>query len=251
MQKMVYADRMMAAAARAAIAGAVLALLLLALLHVLSPEFDPAWRVVSEYANGHFGWVLSILFACWAVSSWALAFALRPHLHTLGGKIGIGFLVVSGIGEGLAALFDINQPLHGLADVLGPLGFPIAAILISVAINRSGDFSAWAGGKKPLMWTAFLSVAVLVLMIASIVLLFETYTHAGGQIPADGKSLPLGTVLPHGVIALDGYFNRLLVVVFCVWNIFAASLVVALNPPLRAMPPPGRDLRDRLRAFRR
>ncbi|MDQ6877228.1 MAG: hypothetical protein M3082_05930 [Candidatus Dormibacteraeota bacterium] len=39
-------------AAILAIAGASAALLLLASLHVLSPEFSPSWRMVSEYANG-------------------------------------------------------------------------------------------------------------------------------------------------------------------------------------------------------
>jgi hypothetical protein len=40
-----------------AIAAAAAQVLLLASLHVLSPEFDPAWRVVSEYVNGGYGWV--------------------------------------------------------------------------------------------------------------------------------------------------------------------------------------------------
>jgi hypothetical protein len=47
--------------ARLAIATAVAALLLLFSLHVLSPEFDPSWRMVSEYALGHYGWVLSLI----------------------------------------------------------------------------------------------------------------------------------------------------------------------------------------------
>jgi Protein of unknown function (DUF998) len=106
-------------AASLSIVGAGLVLALLAALHVLSPEFDPAWRVVSEYANGHYGWILSLLFACWATSSWALALAIRPLLHTIAGKVGFSFLIVAGIGEALAALFDINEPAHGLAGVLG------------------------------------------------------------------------------------------------------------------------------------
>jgi hypothetical protein len=44
-------------------------ILLLAALHVLSPEFDPSWRMVSEYALGHYGWVLSLMFLSWAISS--------------------------------------------------------------------------------------------------------------------------------------------------------------------------------------
>jgi hypothetical protein len=57
-------------AAWVAIAGAGAVLLLLAGLHVLSPEFDPSFRVVSEYANGRYSWVLSVMFAAWALSSW-------------------------------------------------------------------------------------------------------------------------------------------------------------------------------------
>ena len=51
-------------------------ILLLTALHVLSPEFSPSWRVISEYALGHHAGVLSLMFVCWAISSWALAFAM-------------------------------------------------------------------------------------------------------------------------------------------------------------------------------
>ena len=51
-----------------AIALTIATLLLLASLHFLSPEFDPSFRMVSEYAFGHYGWVLSLMFAAWGVS---------------------------------------------------------------------------------------------------------------------------------------------------------------------------------------
>src|SRR6266536_807487 len=75
--------------ARLSIAAAAAVLLLLASLHVLSPEFDPSWRVVSEYANGRYGWVLSLMFAAWAVSSWALVFTIRSQVTTRAGKLGV------------------------------------------------------------------------------------------------------------------------------------------------------------------
>ena len=40
--------------ARLALAAAIATLLTLAVLHILSPEFAPAWRMVSEYANGNY-----------------------------------------------------------------------------------------------------------------------------------------------------------------------------------------------------
>ena len=102
-------------AARLSLAAAIATLLTLAVLHLLSPEFDPSWRMVSEYANGGYGWVLSLMFASWAVSSWALAFAIWPQVGTRAGKIGLFFLIAAGIGEAMASVFDINHSLHDLA----------------------------------------------------------------------------------------------------------------------------------------
>ena len=83
------------AAARLAIAAAAVEILLLAGLHMLSPEFDPSWRVVSEYATGQYGWVLSLMFLAGALSIWSLAFAIRPQVGTNAGKLGLGLLIAS------------------------------------------------------------------------------------------------------------------------------------------------------------
>ncbi len=198
---------------------AALVVVLLAALHVLSPEFDPAWRVVSEYANGSHGAALSLMFACWATSSWALALAIRPYLLTTAGKIGIWLLVAAGVDQALACAFDINQPLHGLADLLGGAGFPIAALLITAALLREHP---QLRAKKALLLSAHFTWFTVVATIASIAALYFTFVHAGGHVPSDGKSLPLGTVLPHGVIAVVGYANRLMVVADCAWAIAAA-----------------------------
>lgn len=120
----------------AAVGLSIVVLALLAALHVLSPEFDPSWRVVSEYANGHYGWVLSLMFACWALSSWALAYAIWPYVSTRLGRVGLWILVAAGVGQALAAAFDINQPPHGLADLLGGFGLPVAAMFVSVSLVR-------------------------------------------------------------------------------------------------------------------
>lgn len=205
----------------ASVTAGALVVALLGALHVLSPEFDPAWRVVSEYANGHYGWVLSLMFAAWAVSSWALALALRPHVTTVAGRIGLVFLVVSGAGEALAAVFDINQPLHGLAGLLGIGGLPIAALLIGGTLRRT-------------RWLANSTWIAVVTLIASLAVQYVTFVHAGGHVPSDGKSLPLGTVLPPGVIALVGYANRLLVLAYCGWMMLAAWDAAVLSNDVRS-----------------
>lgn len=71
------------------------AILLLAALHVLSPEFSPSWRVISEYAFGHYSSVLSLMFLSSGIGTWALAVAIWPQVHTTGGRVGLWFLIIS------------------------------------------------------------------------------------------------------------------------------------------------------------
>ncbi|HEY1867314.1 MAG TPA: DUF998 domain-containing protein, partial [Candidatus Cybelea sp.] len=186
----------------AAIGFSIAVLGLLAALHVLSPEFDPSWRVVSEYANGHYGWVLTMMFTFWALSSWALVYAVWPYAATRFGRLGLWVLLLAGCGQALAAAFDVNQPLHGLADLLGAFGLPVAAMLVSVSLLH-GQPSLRAG--KTLLRFANLTWLTTVATIAGVVLLFFTYVHAGGHLPSDGKPLLVGTVLPAGVVAIVGY----------------------------------------------
>jgi hypothetical protein len=208
-------------AARLGIAAAAAVLLLLAGLHMLSPEFDPSWRVVSEYATGQYGWVLSLMFVSWALSSWALAFAIWPQLKTISGRIGLAFLVAAGVGEAMASVFDITHPLHSLAALIGIPGLAIAAMLISVSLGRA---KAWAPARKSLLWTANLTWISLALMAASFAILIFTYTRAGGDMSAG-----VITTLPPGVIAVVGWANRLLVLVYCAWVMTVAWQAIKLK----------------------
>jgi hypothetical membrane protein len=198
-------------AANLTIALSVGTLFILAILHILSPEFDPAWRMVSEYANGNYSWVLSLMFAIWALSSWALAYMLWSEVKTTAGRIGLYFLIVSGIGEAMAAVFDINHSLHGLASFLGIGSLPIAALLISTSLGRA---EAWSAAKKPLLWSAHLTWISIVLMAGTFALLISTFMQTGAEMPTDSRTV---TSLPDGVIALVGWANRFLILAFCAW----------------------------------
>ena len=85
-------------AARLSQAAAAVALVSLAALHLLSPEFDPSRRMVSEYALGEYNWVLALMFLTWALSCLALFFAIKPYIQTVAGKIGLGFLIAAALG---------------------------------------------------------------------------------------------------------------------------------------------------------
>jgi hypothetical protein len=139
--------------------------------------------------------------------------------------VGLWLLLVAGFGQALAAAFDINQPIHGLADLLGACGLPLAAMFISVSL-ASGQAPLPRG--KALLWLANLTWVTTAATIAGVVLLYLTYVHAGGHVPADGRPLPVGTVLPSGAIAIVGYANRSYVVVCCLWAIIAATIAMEL-----------------------
>ena len=209
--------------ARVAIGTSVAVLVLLAILHILSPEFNPAWRMVSEYANGKYAWVLSLLFFLWGVGSLALAYTLWPHLPTTMGKIGLFFLIAAGIGEAMAAVFDINHKLHSLSAMIGIPSLAIAAMLISVALVRT---EPWSNARTSLLWTANLTWVSILLMAIAFAVMMATYAHAGGAMSA---SAVVVTTLPKGVIALVGWANRFLIVVYCAWVMTVAWYAIKLN----------------------
>jgi Protein of unknown function (DUF998) len=198
-----------------AIVMALVTLLLLASLHFLSPEFDPSFRMVSEYAFGHYGWVLSLMFLAWGISSWALAAALWSQVKTRAGKVGWWLLVIAGLGEAMAAVFDVTHEVgHGIAGLLGVLGFPVAALLLSVSLGR---LEAWRPAKKALLWLANLSWISVVLLVATLVLMTIQMTKAnGGHLPQHAPRR-----LPPGVLGLDGWADRLIVLTNCLWVIAA------------------------------
>ena len=206
--------------ARLAIGAAGATLLLLASLHVLSPEFDPSFRMVSEYALGQYGWVLSLMFLTWGISTWALAVALWPQVQTRAGKVGWWFLIIAGLGEALASVFDITHATgHGIAGVLGIGGFPIAAVVLSVSLGRT---QAWRGVKSLLLWIANLNWISVVLLIGALVLMTVQFVQVtGGHFPTHAPAH-----LPAGVLGGDGWANRLIILSNCFWVFVAAWQVL-------------------------
>jgi hypothetical membrane protein len=191
-------------------------LLLLVCLHILSPEFDPSFRMVSEYALGHYGSLLSLMFLAWGMSAWALALALWSQVKTRAGKVGWWFLVIAGLGEALASIFDItHDPGHSIAGILGIVGFPIAALLLSVSLGRT---QAWHGARLPLLWMANLNWISVVLLVATLVLMTVQFAQVyGGHLPQHAPAH-----LPAGVLGLDGWADRLIVLSNCLWVFVAA-----------------------------
>jgi hypothetical protein len=133
------------------------------------------------------------------------------------------FLIVAGIGEAMASIFDISHDTgHGIAGLLGVGGFPVAALLLSVGL---GHAEAWHGIKRTLLWIANLSWISVVLLAATLTLMTMQLSQVSrGHWPQHAPKS-----LPQGVLALDGWANRLIVLSFCLWVFVAAWRAVKLR----------------------
>jgi Protein of unknown function (DUF998) len=128
--------------AAVAAAAAVVDLLVLALLHVVSPEVNPVTRPVSEYALGDFGWLATIRTLAQGVGPIALAVALRRE------RVGALLLLVVGLLKLAMPLFPVDAlgmpttsagQIHDLLGNLTFFLFPMAALLLLGALRRRGS----------------------------------------------------------------------------------------------------------------
>jgi hypothetical protein len=193
-------------AARLSFMAAATFLVLLAALHFINPEFDPSWRVISEYALGDYGWIMVLAFLSLALSCVALFTAIRSQTRTIGGKIGLAFLLVAAAGLIIAAIFTTDPVtashneltthgnLHALGAALGT-GFPIAAALIGLSLARN---QAWSSARRSLVWSAGLTWIGFLVFTLSMVVMF----------PDDGT---------FGPEVLIGWPNRFMIVAYSVW----------------------------------
>ena len=95
------------------------------------------------------------------------------------------------------------------------VGFPIAAVLLSVSLGR---LHAWPGARSLLLWIANLSWISVVLLGATLVLMTVQFVQVnGGQLPQHAPAQ-----LPAGVLGLDGWADRLFVLSNCLWVLIAA-----------------------------
>ena len=182
-------------------------LALLTLLHFLKPDFDPSWRMISEYEIGRFGWMMRLAFFCWGGSVLALHLALRVQVARGAGQIGRWWLLVIALflfGAGIFATLPIDDPtvtlvdnLHALCGVVVILTFPIAATLTARGLARG----VWGGSRKALSWAT-------VLVWVGVVGYFGVYIIANQMNPY------LPRVGPH---VPQGWPNRLMVVFYHAW----------------------------------
>lgn len=195
-----------------------LSLLCLLMLHFLSPELKPSWRMVSEYAYGKYKFVLTAFFLLWGISTLLLVVLLWNETTTVWAKIGLVLIFISGIGACMGGLFDVKHPLHGAAFGLGVPTLPIGALLVGYHLVKS---EGWKNHSSTILFSSHAIWVSLVLMAVAMVVMMNGFKEAG--MPMTKDSPPPETV-PQGVIALAGYANRILVLCYSGWVILMAKI---------------------------
>jgi hypothetical membrane protein len=196
-----------------------IALLSLLGLHFLSPEFQPSWRMISEYALGKYKWLLTLFFVSWGLAAMFLAFGLWHEFSGIWPKFGLVLVFISGIGAMMGGIFDLKHKLHGFSFALGVPTLPIGALFIAYYMIENGE---WAFAKNIILISSHSLWITMVLMGITLVKFMGDYKKTG--LPMGSEITPPKD-LPSGVLGIHGYFNRLLVVCYISWIILLAHFI--------------------------
>lgn len=135
--------------------GAVaIAIVLVIALHDLEPEFDPSWRMLSEYSLGKYGLIMRIAFILGGtgviasgVALWQTAGFLSAGLPLVAlGPIGAAFIDTDPVTTPRSELTSRSKVHAGLGSLF-ILGFPIAATCAGIGTamqSTAGPLLAWA-----------------------------------------------------------------------------------------------------------
>lgn len=208
--------------ANGTIAFGVISLLCLLTLHFVSTDFKPSFRMVSEYALGKHKWLLTLFFLCWGLCSISSGFMMWNVVTSDWAKLGVVLLFVTGIGAIMGGLFDVQHKLHGLAFGIGVPFLPIGALLISYHLIKKSE---WQGNSFYLLLSSHAIWISVVFMAVSMFLLFSSLKSTG--IVYEPNSPPL-TELPKGVIGMNGWANRLLILCYILYPVSTAKLLLTI-----------------------
>jgi uncharacterized protein DUF998 len=197
--------------ARAGAGAAVFALAALAALHALKPEVRPSSTMISQYALGRHGWMMSLCFAAFAAASACLFVALLANVPTLLGRVGLAFLLSCAVGLGMAARFpmdpvsttpsrmSLSGRMHGVSFMIGVPSQILAVLLLSLALGTRFSTSPLLLALTCVIWLSLAVMIAIMLMVGP------------GKEPN-----------PDGPERFVGLPNRLFMISFAAWVIAAA-----------------------------
>lgn len=204
------------------IACGIISLTALLALHFVSPEFKPSWRMVSEYAMGKYKWMLTLFFIFWSLCTLLGSVLLFNMATSNWALFGAVLVFISGIGAFMGGLFDIKHKLHGLSFMLGVPTLPIGALISCYHLIH---LETWNAHKSMLLVSAHSLWISFVLMALSMVIMLSGFKKAG---IAMGQNVEPPSHVPAGVVALNGYANRLLVCCYILWVVVVSKTYLSI-----------------------
>lgn len=140
------------------------------LLHLRRPDLDPLRNVLSEYANGPLGVVMTAVFYAVGVACAALGWRLRQALRWWGVTATTpALLVTAGVGMIVAGAFEVGLPnapdtvdetIHSLASIGAFVGLVVAMALFAVACGHDADWIAFRPTATVLAGLAIVAAAL-------------------------------------------------------------------------------------------
>ena len=162
-------------------------------LHGLRGEIDPVRQVMSEYANGSHGRVMSVVFYGFGLSSLALAVRLRHGIGTLR-PIFLVPLLLAAAGLALIAsgLFEVERPL--VPDTVEEVLHSYASIAAFVLLVSAMTAVSLACRTDP-RWWSFRWVSAGLTSVAAVAALLTPLSAGTGWSGAVQRLLGLTVLL--------------------------------------------------------
>jgi len=129
-------------------------------LHAVRTDLDPVRQVMSEYANGHFGWIMTAAFYAMGLASVALAVRLGRAIERRPLSVAVRVLLgLGGLGLILAGVFEVERPavpdtvneiIHSDATLTAFTLIIAAMLLFAVVCRRDPAWSDFRVGAAVL-----------------------------------------------------------------------------------------------------
>ncbi len=190
------------------------------LLHFIQPDLNPLSRLVSQYALGKQGWLLTVGLMGFAVSAFTLACALAGTSNTIRLRIGVVLLSIWSLCAILAALFptdpipprgpmSLSGMIHSIAANIGFFSLTGAILVCSGHLRAVFGRSAWT---HVIFGLALASVLSLILFLIAFVV-----------------------AVTFGLL-IHGLFERLVIAVDLAWLSTVALLLLSFPTDQRERP---------------
>jgi hypothetical protein len=163
------------------------------LLHVLRGDINPLRQVMSEYANGSNGPIMTVVFYAFGLSSVALGFRLRGAIPSQGvARLIPLLLALAGLGLIAAGVFEVERPL--VPDTLEELihsNASVVAFVLLITAMFVVSLVCWTEAR----WWTFRWASLILALAAAATAMATPFTQLTGWSGAVQRLLSLTVLL--------------------------------------------------------